>query len=119
MKGDRMTEEELSKIVESKLADRLAARLAADRERVRQEVILELRREEDRKWHDRVNARHSCEGPYAGLTREQQEARLKEMAERARADNEQMDRANAKVVDGDLRAQRAARKGGGAGFTVR
>ena len=114
-----MTEEELSKLVEARLADRLAARLAADRERVRQEVILELRREEDRKWHERINARHPCQDKYSGLTREQHEARLKAMREGAARDNAQMDRANARVVDGDLRAQRAASKGGAAGFTIK
>jgi hypothetical protein len=114
-----MTEEEMSKLVEARLADRFAARLAADCERVRQEVIMELRREETKKWHDRVNARHPCEGPYAGLTREQHEARLKAMAERARADNEQMDIANSRPVSGDLRSQRAAAKGGAAGFTIK
>jgi hypothetical protein len=40
-----MTEEELNAIVEAKLAERLAARLAADRARVRDEVILALRRD--------------------------------------------------------------------------
>jgi hypothetical protein len=39
-----MTEDELNRIVEAKLADRLAARLQADRERVRQEVIAERSR---------------------------------------------------------------------------
>jgi hypothetical protein len=53
-----MTEEEMARIVESRLEARLAARLAADRERVRQEVIMELRREIDREHYDKINARH-------------------------------------------------------------
>jgi hypothetical protein len=114
-----MTEEELNAFVESKLADRLAARLAADRERVRQEVIMELRREAEREWYDRINRRHPTQDKYAGLTREQHEVRLKAMSAAAAKANAEMDAANAKVVEGDLRAQRAARKGGGAGFTVR
>jgi hypothetical protein len=56
-----MTEDELSAIVESKLADRHAARLQADRERIRMEVIRELRREEERKWYARINAKHPIE----------------------------------------------------------
>jgi hypothetical protein len=39
-----MTEEELDAFVEAKLADRLAARLEAERGRLRAEVISELRR---------------------------------------------------------------------------
>jgi hypothetical protein len=113
-----MTEEELVRIVESKLEARLAARMQAEQARLRAEIAAEIRREEDRKWYDRINARHPIQDKYAGLTREQHEARLKAMAERARADNEQMDRANARVVDGDLRAQRAAKAGGSAGFKI-
>jgi hypothetical protein len=114
-----MTEEELSKIVEAKLADRLAARLAADRERVREEVISELRREETKKWHDRVNAKHPVEDKYGGLGPEGHAARLKEMDARRRADMASMDASNAKVVDGNLKAQRAAGKGGSAGFQIK
>jgi hypothetical protein len=111
-----MTEQELSAIVESKLADRLAARLAADREHVRQEVILELRREEDRKWYDAIEQRWR-----ERETRERaaEPERRRVMAERARADHEWMDRVNSRSVDGDLRAQRAAAKGGSAGFRMK
>jgi hypothetical protein len=111
-----MTEEELSALVEAKLADRLAARLAADREAVRTEVIMELRREADRAHYDRINARHAIQGPGDPVVEAKRRA---DMDARARADNEQMDRANARVVDGSLRAQRAAAKGGGAGFTIK
>jgi hypothetical protein len=114
-----MTEEELSAIVESKLADRLAARLAADRARVREEVIRELRREIDREHYNKINAKHPSEDKYGGLGPEGHAARLKAMDERARADNEWMDRVNAKSVEGDLRAQRAAHKGGKSGFTIK
>jgi hypothetical protein len=114
-----MTDEELNRIVEAKLADRLAARKLAEEARLRAEIAAEIRREETKKWHDRVNARHPIQDKYAGLTREQHEARLKAMAEGARRDAEQMAHANAKVVDGSLRAQRAAAKGGGAGFTIK
>jgi hypothetical protein len=114
-----MTDAELDAIVESKLADRLAARLAADRERVRQEVISELRREETKKWHDRVNARHAVEGPLAGLTPEQDAERRRIMSEGVRRDMESMDRSNAKPAEGSLAATRAAdRAGGSAGFKI-
>jgi hypothetical protein len=114
-----MTEQEMNQIVEARLADRLAARLAADRERVRQEVIMELRREIDREHYDRINRRHPSEDKYAGLTREQHEARLKAMDERAKADMASMDASNARVVSGTLKAQRVAKAGGSAGFRMK
>jgi hypothetical protein len=51
----QMNEDELNAIVDAKLAEQLAARLAADRERVRTEVVLALRREADRAHYDRIN----------------------------------------------------------------
>jgi hypothetical protein len=114
-----MTESEMQALVESKLEARLAARLAADRERVRQEVIMKLRREIDREHYDKINARHPTEDRYSGLGPEGYARRLKEMDARARADNEQMDRANAKVVDGNLKARRADAAGGRSGFTIK
>jgi hypothetical protein len=96
----------------------LNAQLEAELVKRRVEIADRLRREESRAHYDKINARHPTQDKYAGLTREQHEARLKAMAERARADNEQMDRANARVVDGDLRAQRAAKAGGSAGFKI-
>src|SRR6476660_5180759 len=101
-----MTEEELNAIVESKLADRLAARLQADRERVRAEVIAELRREEDRKWYDRVNRKHPIEDKYGGLGPEGHAARLKAMDAARVADKEWMDRVNQRPVSGSLLEQR-------------
>jgi hypothetical protein len=116
-----MTEEELSRIVESKLADRLAARLQADRERVRAEVIAELRREAEREWYDRINKKHPIENQYSGLTREQHEARLKAMSEGSRRDAESMARSNARPIEGSLLDQRrrADSKGGSAGFRIK
>ena len=116
-----MTEQELNQIVEAKLADRLAARLAADRERVRAEVVAEIRREEDRAWYERINRRAPIEGPLAGLTPEQHAERLRVMDERARADCEQMARANAKPVEGSLvrGARRADAAGGRSGFSIK
>jgi hypothetical protein len=113
-----MTEDELNAIVESKLADRLAARLQADRDRVRTEVIAELRREEDRKWYDRINARAPIEDRYGGLGPERHAARLKAMDAARVADKEWHDRVNSRPVDGSLLDQRrrADAAGGSAGF---
>jgi hypothetical protein len=110
-----MTEEELNAIVESKLADRLAARLQADRERVRMEVIMELRREAERKHYDRINARHPIEGP--GDPKVEAERRAA-MDARAKADFEHMDRVNSRPVEGSLMHQRsrAALTPGSEGF---
>jgi hypothetical protein len=113
-----MTEAELNAIVEAKLADRLAARLKADRERVRMEVVGELRREAERAHHARVNARHPIEDKYGGLGPEGHAARLKAMDARVKADNEHMDRVNARPIEGSLLDQRkrAALTPGSEGF---
>jgi hypothetical protein len=114
-----MTEEELNAIVESKLADRLAARLQADRARVRAEVIAELRREEDRKWYDRVNRKHPIEDKYGGLGPEGHAARLKAMADGVRRDMESMDRSNARVPEGSVMRGPRASMGGSEGFRIK
>jgi hypothetical protein len=111
-----MTEDELNAIVEAKLADRLAARLHDDRERVRAEVVAELRREEERKWYDRINRRHPIEDKYGGLGPEGHAARLKEMDARARADMASMDRSNARVPEGSVMRGPRASMGGSEGF---
>ena len=102
-----MDEAELNQIVEAKLADRLAARLQADRERVRMEVIMELRREAERKHYDRINARHPIEDKYGGLGPEGHAARLAAMDARAKAANEHMDCVNSRPVEGSLLHQRS------------
>jgi hypothetical protein len=113
-----MTAEELDAIVEAKLADRLAARLKADRERVRMEVIMELRREADREWYNRINAKHPIET--AGDPRIEAKRRA-DMDARAKADNEAMDRANSRPIEGSLLDQRkrAALTPGSEGFEIR
>jgi hypothetical protein len=116
----KMTEDELSAIVESKLADRLAARLQADRERVRMEVISELRREAERKHYDRINAKHPIEDKYGGLGPEGHAARLAAMDARAKAANAHMDAVNSRPVPGGLLDQRSrAAPGGSEGFEIR
>jgi hypothetical protein len=98
-----MTEDELSAIVESKLADRHAARLQADRERIRMEVIRELRREEERKWYARINAKHPIET--AGDPKAEA-ARVAAMRVGAARDAEHMARVNSRPVEGSLVHQR-------------
>ena len=97
----------------------LNAQLEAELQRRRIAIADRLRREESRKHYDRINARHPSEDKYGGLGPEGHAARLREMDARARRCAAEMDAANSRVVDGDLRAQRAARKGGGAGFTIK
>jgi hypothetical protein len=111
-----MTQEELDRIVESKLEARLAARMQADRERLRAEIAAEIRREIDREHYDRINRRHPSEDRWGGLGPEGYAARLKAMDERAAQANREMDIANSRVVDGSLKAQRAAAAGGRSGF---
>jgi hypothetical protein len=114
----QMTAEELNSLVESKLADRLAARLQADRERVRADVIAEMRREAERKHYDRINAKHPIEDKYGGLGPEGHAARLAAMDARAKAANAHMDEVNSRPVEGSLlhRRSRAALTPGGEGF---
>jgi hypothetical protein len=116
-----MTEEELNKIVESKLEAKLAARLKADRERVRMEVIMELRREAERKHYDRINAKHPIEDRYSGLGPEGHAARLKAMDAARVADKEWHDRVNSRPVEGSLLDQRkrAALVPGSEGFRIK
>ena len=117
-----MNEQELDALVEARLAEQLAARLAAERERVRQEVVLQLRREAEREHHTRINAKHPIEGRLAGLTEQQEAERQRIMAERSRLSNEKMDKANARVVPGmraSLRTVRADAAGGSTGFTIK
>ena len=85
-----MNEHELNQIVDAKLAEQLAARLQADRARMRQEVVDEIRREAERAHYARINARHPIEDKYSGLTREQHEARIAAMRLGAQRDAEHM-----------------------------
>jgi hypothetical protein len=116
-----MTEDELNKIVEAKLADALAARLEADRARVRDEVVTELRRAEERAWYDRINKKHPIEDKYGGLGKAGHEARLKAMSAAAAKTNAEMDAANARPVEGSLLEQRsrAALTPGSEGLEIR
>jgi hypothetical protein len=113
-----MNEAELNALVESKLAAQLEARLQADRARIREEVVSEIRREAERANHARINARHPIEDKYGGLGRAGHEQRLRDMDARAKAANEHMDRVNAAPVPGGLLDQRrrAALTPGSEGF---
>ena len=117
--GDcKMTEDELSRIVEAKLADRLAARLKADRERVRLEGVMELRREAERAHHARINARHPIEDRFGGLGPEGHQRRLEAMDARAKAANAHLDEVNSRPIEGSLAHQRSLIPGS-EGFRVK
>ena len=113
----KMDEAELNALVESKLADRLAARLKADREAVWMEVVSELRREASRKHYDRINAKHPIEDRYGGLGPEGHAERLRQMDARARA-AAHMDEINSRPVPGSLAHQRSLIPGS-EGFRVK
>jgi hypothetical protein len=102
-----MTEDELNTLVESKLAAQLEARLAADRERVRMEVISEIRREASRKHYDRINAKHPVEDRFGGLGAEGHAARLRQMDAAAKKAAAHMDEINSRPVPGSLAHQRS------------
>jgi hypothetical protein len=117
-----MTEQELNQIVEAKLAERLAARLEAERALVRQETILELRREASNAHFDRINAKAPIEGLLAGLTQAEEDERQRQMTARSAATNAKMDAANARVVPGmrsALRTTRVDSAGGGSAFRIK
>src|ERR1700730_3138347 len=116
-----MNEHELNEIVERKLAEALAARMKAERDRIRLEVVSSLRREAERKHYDRINSRHPVEDQYGGLGKAGHEARLRDMDARARAANAHMDAVNARPVLGGLLDQRsrADSAGGSARFKIK
>jgi hypothetical protein len=113
-----MTAEELDAIVESKLAERLAARQQYERERIRLEVVSELRREAERAHYAKINAKHPIEDRYSGLGREGHEARRAAMDAGAQRDKEWMDRVNSRPVEGSLvhQQKRASIGPGSEGF---
>jgi hypothetical protein len=104
---------------EARINAEVEAGLAAEVAAKREELAYQARRRATAAEYDRINARAPIEDKYGGLTREQHEARLKAMSERAAKANMEMDIANRRPVEGDLRAQRAAKAGGGSGFTIK
>jgi hypothetical protein len=113
-----MNENELAVIVEAKLAEQLEARLQADRQRIRAEVVDQIRREAERAHYDRINRRAPIEDKYGGLGRAGHEARLAAMSAGVQRDMEKMDRANSRVIEGTLlhTKQRASLAPGSEGF---
>ena len=116
-----MNEAELDAIVEAKLAAALAARIKAERDRIRLEVVSSLRREAERKHYDRINKRHPVEDRYGGLGKAGHEARLRAMDIRAKAANAHMDAVNSRPVPGGLLDQRsrASLVPGSEGFKIK
>jgi hypothetical protein len=109
-----MTNDELDAVVEARLEAELAARLQADRNRVKLEVVMELRRKAEREWYDRINKKHPIENRYSGLTAEQHEARIAAMRAGAARDAAHMARSNARVVEGSMEYRRR-----GEGFAIK
>jgi hypothetical protein len=115
-----MNEQELNALVESKLAERLEARQQADRNRIREEVVSQIRREASKAHYDRINSKHPVEDRFGGLGEAGHKARLAAMDERRRAANAHMDEVNARPVPGGLLDQksRAALTPGSEGFEI-
>jgi hypothetical protein len=114
----QMNEAELNALVEAKLAERLAERERAEREKVRLEVVDQIRREESRKHYDKINSRHPVEDKYGGLGRAGHEERLRQMDERARAASAHMDAVQARPIPGSLAHQRSLLPGS-EGFKIK
>jgi hypothetical protein len=113
-----MTEQELNILVESKLAAALATRLQADRAQIREDVIRGIRREAERAWYDRVNARHPIQGPGDPKVEAARRAAMRAAAAKA---NAEMDAANARPIEGSLvhQRKRASIGAGSEGFEIR
>jgi hypothetical protein len=116
-----MNEAELDAIVEAKLEAELAARLQADRNRIRMEVVDSIRREASRKHYDRINSKHPIEDKFGGLGAAGHAERLRQMDARAKAANAHMDEVNSRPVPGGLLDQRsrAALVPGAEGFKIK
>jgi hypothetical protein len=80
-----------------------------------------LRRESERAWYARINAKHPIEDKYGGIGREAHEARIAAMRAGAQADAEHMARVNSRPVEGSLvhQRQRAALTPGSEGFKIK
>jgi hypothetical protein len=115
----QQTTEDVSAQIEHELQGQIERELQAELARKRIEIAMRLRREAFAKEMDRINQKHPIEGPLAGLTPEQHQARLDAMAAGAKADMEWMNRVNSRPVPGSLAARRADQKGGAAGFEIK
>jgi hypothetical protein len=109
-------EAELNARVEAELNARIDARLQAERARERAAIAAQLRREDASKEYDRINSWHPIQGPGDPVFEAKRRA---DMDARAKADNEHMDRVNARPVPGSLAATRADRAGGSSGFRIK
>src|SRR6266404_9196584 len=98
--------EDVNAQIERELAAQVERELEAEMNRKRMEIVRRLRREAEMRDYDRINARHPIEGPGDPKLEAQRRAA---MDARAKADNEHMDRVNARPVPGSLAATRADR----------
>jgi hypothetical protein len=119
------TEAELSAQVEADIEARIeteiAAGLAADRAKRRAELFYAARRKIEAAHYDKINAKAPIENQYSGLTREQHEARLREMRRRAAEDMRAMDEAEARgrARVAAMRGPRASIGPGSEGFEIK
>jgi hypothetical protein len=113
--------EDMNAQIERELQAQVERELQAEMAKKRFEIARRLRHEAEMKEYARINARHPIEGPLAGLTPEQHQARLDAMAAGVKADMESMNRSNSKPIEGSLLDQqrRADSKGGSAGFRIK
>jgi hypothetical protein len=113
------TEDELNAQIETEIA----AGLAADRAKRRAELFYAARRKIEAAHYDKINAKAPIENQYSGLTREQHEARLREMRRRAAEDMRAMDaaeaRGRARVAAEVMRGRRASIGPGSEGFEIK
>ena len=99
-----MTEDELNAQVEAELNAQIDAELQAELVRKRMEIARRLRREAASRQYDRINARHPIEGPGDPKV---EAARRAAMDAAVKKDMADMDRANARVIEGSLVHQRS------------
>ena len=107
-----MTDDEIEREIDRRPEAELAARRAV----LRAEIGSRLQREADRAHYTAIEERWR---EREARERAAEPERQRIMRERSAQTYREMDEANARVVDGSLRAQRAAAKGGGAGFTIK
>jgi hypothetical protein len=77
-----MADQKFQDDIENQIELEIAAGLEADRAKRRAELFYAARRKIEAAHYDKINAKAPIEGPYSGLTREQHEARLREMRPR-------------------------------------
>jgi hypothetical protein len=87
---------------------------------MRIEVVMELRREAERRHYDKINSKHPIEDKYSGLGKAGHETRLRQMDANRAAANAHMDEVQARPVEGSLEhRRRVALTPGSEGFRLK